>query len=377
MSTDPIIYLEDSKQALRMLIKRQYDIPCLAISILFITPFVLGYGLQLFTNSNISLSQLIFFSIFSVPIVLFFIRMITKLYLIEVRDENLYITPQLFAPQKDKVILPTKSIIQIYIRRNKEMGHALFAKFDRGRDMILINYGVLDLKVLNSIEIKLEDYLDLEDDTLPDEYTGIFSRAKIQHNKAKRAQGPFIPEFLQSIYRSSIGDILHIKNEEFKITNIHQIDWNDDNSDKQLQAYISTNEQLIYIENNKKLLRSYKERRLDLHEKSKIKFSPQQMLNSITFQNRNLTLISHKTGEAYFLGVNQTAYSPTKVEQWLYQDINVNVQLRIFKKGNEFTYYYGERIEEDDFNAPLDLNKIKEEEEEIILRQNSRDEDFV
>ncbi|MFK7807836.1 MAG: DUF4178 domain-containing protein [Saprospiraceae bacterium] len=277
--------------------------------------------------------------------------------------------------------ISTTDIKQIYVKekvsRNKNgtsVTYELRAKMTDGKDKSIFNLQSLESQQVTEIEERLELFMGITDQPVKGEFGGT-SKATAAA-VPRRQRKAFSDSPISYLYESTTQDVINLKSKYHKVTALTQYDWNDGNTDKFFQLLDDDNkEQIIYVEQNKAILRAFEETNIPVGKIGFSTFPTNDPPTEITLNGNTFYFAMTKKGNSFVSGVP----SSTTATQWLFESEDQDQQIRFIDYDGQMTCYHGIKISESDFENTLDLNSppVWEKEEQPLENRTWDEDDFV
>ncbi|GAB5553502.1 MAG: hypothetical protein Sapg2KO_30930 [Saprospiraceae bacterium] len=273
-----------------------------------------------------------------------------------------------------------EDISQFYVKEKKSSSkngtnytYDLRAKLRNNEDKSIMAIDNISSQTAMELEKRLEKFLGIQDQPVKGEYQSIGSQKEPQFKLARKHFKKNINATFSDLYFAESNNEIHFEGTPLKVAAIAQYDWHNGNTDKLLQLLDDQQvETIIYIKQQKAILKAFQEQDL-IQGKMPITFNQSAPAKTIEIDGITFFLEQSYMGESFFSFT--TGHSETK--QWLYFSEDQQQYLRIQEQKGQLSYSKGRQLSADDFNAPLDLNKMPEIQKPNPQARDWENGDFV
>lgn len=273
-----------------------------------------------------------------------------------------------------------EDIAQFYVKEKRTDGkngpkftYDLRAKLRNNEDKSIMALDDISSQTALELEKRLEKFLGIQDRPVKGEYRSIATHKEPQFKLARKHFRKNINSTFSDLYFAESNHTAHFEGKPLKVAAVAQYDWHNGNTDKLLQLLDEQQaETIIYIKQQKAILKAYQEQDL-IQGKMPITFDQEAPAKTVEIEGMAYFLEQSYMGESFFSFT--TGHSETK--QWLYFNEDQQQYLRIQAQKGQFSYSMGRQLGADDFNAPLDLDKIPTPQKPKPQLRDWDQEDFV
>jgi hypothetical protein len=217
--------------------------------------------------------------------------------------------------------------------------HILSAQLKDGKMVTLLPNVSATPEELLHLERSIEDYVGISDQPVIGEMTG---RTKVAGELGTRRRTPGLVSGYSGrvgVEVAEVGDFITYEGRTFEVSHLSIHQWNDGNTDRQLQlAAVDGQHALLYIMQNKGLFKLFLEVEFTKAQQLGLDFDATPTPTVITYQKVNYELFTQQVGSQYLSG--QTA--GISASQWLYRTTKGDEQLRILEHKGMQTVYFGQ-----------------------------------
>lgn len=241
---------------------------------------------------------------------------------------------------------PTADIDQFYVTQktgNKGKKYYEFrCKMVDGKDIKLISNNGMSVEKMKELEEKLERYIGIPDQPVAGEYGRSASIIPNDRKELPRRQRKEdLPEAARFAYSLRPSQKLIIDNETLNVSHVTQFDWMDGNTDKLLQLTDEIEgERLLYLKQNKGIIRAAIEREMNVLETQNISFDVQQVPSKIEINGKLYLLDELTEGKSFLSNID----GPAPAKAWIYQSLDKETYIRITKNERLLSWHEGTPI---------------------------------
>jgi len=266
---------------------------------------------------------------------------------------------------------PTADIDQFYVKQKTgskgKKYYEFRCKMIDDKDILLISNTGMTVEKMKELEQKLERYIGITDQPVEGEYgrsaSIIPNDRKLLPRQQRKSE---LPEAARFAYSLRPNQKVIIENETLNVTHLTQFDWTDGNTDKQLQLTDELEgERLLYLKQNKGIIRAAIEREMNILETQNIPFDVDQIPSKIEINGKIYLLEQVLEGKSFLSNIDGSA----QANAWMYQSLDKQTYIRITKSERLLSWYEG---------TPIPLREILPTEYRTLDRTAGYDqEDFV
>ena len=217
--------------------------------------------------------------------------------------------------------------------------HILSAQLKSGKILTLLPNVSATPEELLQLERSIEDYLGIPDQPVIGEMAG---RTKIAGELGERRRTPSLSPGYSGrvgVEVAEVGDFITYADRTFEVSHLSIYQWNDGNTDRQLQlAAVDGQHALLYIMQNKGLFTLFLEVEFSKAQQLALDFDAIPTPAEITYQKVSYEIITQQVGQQYLSG--QTA--GISASQWIYRTAKGDEQLRVLDHNGMQTVYFGQ-----------------------------------
>ncbi len=239
--------------------------------------------------------------------------------------------------------LDVNDLEQLYVKEYKKSregntyySYELRGKVVGGKDIKVLGLQDMESFEAKELERKIEDFLGIQDYRVAGEFEGDMKKTidEVPRKTPKRLQAANM-----GLEDLTVGCILDYEEHTYEVKHSFQYDWVNGNSDKLLQLVdYQSDEQLLYLHQNKGILTPFLEVELGLAEARNIVFDAADAPSDISYQDGTFTLHSYHKGKVF----SSSNRASLPLEQWIYRN-NDNFQIRIVRQQNMDSFYFGKK----------------------------------
>jgi hypothetical protein len=245
-------------------------------------------------------------------------------------------------PRGNKEI-PVRNIEQLFVEEktgNKgHKYHILSAQLKEGKTITLLPNVSATPEELLHLERSIEDYLGIPDQPVRGEMAG---RTKVIGELGDRRRTPSLAPGYSGrvgVEVAEVGDFITYGGRTFEVSHLSIHQWNDGNTDRQLQlAAVDGQHALLYIMQNKGLFTLFLEVEFTKAQQLALDFDTTPTPAAITYQRVDYELFTQQVGEQFLSG----QIAGISASQWLYRTAKGDEQLRILDHRGMQTVYFGQ-----------------------------------
>ena len=238
---------------------------------------------------------------------------------------------------------PTAEIDQFYIIQktgNKGKKYYEFrCKMVNGKDVKLIGNNGMSVDKMKELEKKLESYIGIADYPVEGEYgrtAPTFPGQKVLLPRRQRKTE--LPEIARFAYSLRPNQKIIIHNETLTVRHLTQFDWKDGNTDKLIQLTDELEkEQLIYLKQNKGIIRAATERELNVLEIQDIDFDINKIPSKITINKEIYVLDQLMEGKSFLSNIDGAA----EANVWIYKSLDEQKYIRVTESERLLKWHEG------------------------------------
>jgi hypothetical protein len=217
--------------------------------------------------------------------------------------------------------------------------HILSAQLKDGKILTLLPNVSATPEELLHLERSIEDYVGIPDHPVIGEMTG---RTKVAGELDTRRRTPSLAPGYSGrvgVEVAEVGDFITYGGRTFEVSHLSIHQWNDGNTDRQLQlAAVDGQHALLYIMQNKGLFTLFLEIEFTKAQQLALDFDTTPTPLVVTYQKVDYELLNQQVGQQFLSG--QTA--GISASQWLYRTAKGDEQLRILDHQGMQAVYFGE-----------------------------------
>ena len=167
---------------------------------------------------------------------------------------------------------------------------------------------------------------------------------------------------LEALYLAREEQILEFNQQEWIVKQAIQLDWNNGYSDRRLKLTdTDSNEQLVYLTENKTFLHAFLETPI---AQADISFSTEIPPEKLSWEEQDYELVYQQKGKIFSTRRSRFRWA----QQWIYETADRRQYLRIINLSGRLQYYAGTLMETPPPTDHLDLDSIPQEELEFLRR---------
>lgn len=217
--------------------------------------------------------------------------------------------------------------------------HILSAQLKSGKILTLLPNVSATPEELLQLERSIEDYLGIPDQPVIGEMAG---RTKIAGELGERRRTPSLSPGYSGrvgVEVAEVGDFITYADRTFEVSHLSIYQWNDGNTDRQLQlAAVDGQHALLYVMQNKGLFKLFLEVEFTKAQQLALDFDAIPTPAEITYQKVNYEIFTQQVGQQFLSG--QTV--GLSASQWIYRTAKGDEQLRILDHNGMQTVYFGQ-----------------------------------
>lgn len=262
---------------------------------------------------------------------------------ITVRHGELSIEHKPIPAFKGNKYYATADIDQFYIKQktgNKgSKYYELRAKMADGKDIALLKQTGMTFEKLQELENLLEQYIGIADEPVKGEYGKTVSIIPGDRTLLPRRQRKSeLPEAARFVYSLRPNQKIILKDETLQVRHLTQFDWKDGNTDKLIQLTDELErERLIYLKQNRGIIRAAIERELNVLETQDISFDIHQVPNKITVEGEIFVLEEFMEGKSFLSNIE----GPASAKVWIYQALDEKSYIRVTENERLIKWHRG------------------------------------
>ncbi|WP_020534570.1 hypothetical protein [Lewinella cohaerens] len=247
-------------------------------------------------------------------------------------------------PRGNKEI-KVRDLQQLFVREktgNKgHKYHVLSAQLMDGKSVTLLPNVSSTPEELLHLERSIEDYLGIPDQPVIGEITGHTKVSGVLPGSRRRSPN-LAPGFSGrvGVEVAEVGDFITYGSRTFEVSHLSIHQWNDGNTDRQLQlAAVDGQHALLYIIQDKGLFNLFLEVEFTKAQQLALDFDTTPTPAEITYQRVDYELYTQDVGQQFLSGQTEGI----SASQWIYRTARGDEQLRILDHRGMQTVYFGQK----------------------------------
>jgi hypothetical protein len=247
-------------------------------------------------------------------------------------------------PRGNKEIA-VRDVQQLYVKENVgskgQRSYVLKALLNSGDDITLLPSVNASAEALLQLERSVEDYLGIPDQPTAGEMAGrVKPTMELEAGRPPRRPSRTSGYVgVVGIEQAEVGDFITYESRTFEVSHVSTHQWNDGNTDRQLQlAAVDGQHALVYVLQNKGLYTIFLEIEFTRAQQLALNFEDIPTPSSITYQDVAYELFSQQVGEQFRADRSESV----SATQWIYRSAEGDEQLRILDHQGMQAVYFGQ-----------------------------------